>query len=265
MSKSLQADIAAVASKTIFRIGLAVLFVVGVAACSRNPLGTPLPMDLADIPKIQPQLDRLTAEERDLVLGYLKRSKGDVLPAKFADPDAPFTARTFAEAIKLQREFKAKQAVQDARMDSLQEARESAMEPLRRAFYVELLKREILTADEAAGREPRQGHALNNTPTLVTTWRLINASGDTITRASGSVTVRTVSEPDSLMGVARCYFNQTEPIPVGQTVEVRCGNPNKSASDADREFVAMPESSLELTWEPQSITLAGGKVMKATN
>ena len=165
------------ATKTVLRIGIALVLVAGVAACSRNPLATPLPLNLADIPKIQPQLDRLTAEERELVLGYLNRSKGDVLPAKFADPDAPLTARTFAEAIKLQREFNASQSVDDARMDLLRAARETGMEPLRKALSVELLKREILTADQVTGREPRQGQALNNTPTLVTTWRLRNASG----------------------------------------------------------------------------------------
>ena len=253
----------ATTATTLLRIAFALLFAVTMAACSRNPLATSLPLDVADIPKIQPQLDKLSSENRELVLAYLRRSKGDVLPAKFADPDEPLTARTFAEAIKLQREFNIKQAVVNARVDSLREARESGFEPLRKALSVELLKREILTADEVSGREPRQGQALNTTPTLVTTWRLLNASGDTITHFSGSVTVRTEADPTSLMGLARCYFNRSEPIPIGQAAEIRCGNPNTRAGDADKDFVSMPESSLLLTWEPETITLAGGKVMKA--
>ncbi len=252
-------------SLSLFRVVLLLMIVAGAPACTKNPLGTALPLNLANIPKIQPQLDRLSAEERELVLGYLKRSNGDVLPPQFADPDAPFTARTFAEAIKLQREFKAKQRVEDARADSRREDRESAMEPLRMALGVELAKREILTADEASGREARQGQALDSTPTLVTTYRLINTSGETITHAAGSITIRTQSEPASLMGVTSCYINRSEPIPIGAIVEVRCGNTRRGAGDADREFLAMPESSLLLTWEPKSITLATGKVMKSAD
>ncbi len=256
---------AAVVLKSILRISLTILIFTSVAACSRNPMGTTLPLNLADIPKIQPQLDKLTPEDRELVLGYLNRSKGDVLPAKFADPDEPLTARTFAEAIKLQREFKAKQAVNNQRMEGLREARESGMEPLRKALSVDLVKREIVTSDEATGREARQGQALNTRPVLMTTWRLINSSGDTITRASGSATVRTTSDPNSLMGIAGCYINRSEPIAIGDIIEIRCGNVNKQAGDAEKEFVNLPESSLIVTWEPQSITLASGKVMKSTD
>jgi len=225
-------------------------------------MATTLPLNLADIPKIQPQLDKLKSEDRELVLGYLKRSKGDVLPAKFADPDEPLTARTFAEAIKLQREFKARQKVQEAGAETRRDEREAGLEPMRKALGIELVKREIVSADEATGRAPQQGRALNNAPTLVTTWRLINASGDTITSAAGTVTVRTTSDPNSLMGVTSCYIDRREPIPIGQIVEVRCGGTNRHAGDAEKEFVALPESSLVITWEPRMITLANGTVMK---
>lgn len=251
--------------QSVVATALLTLTLAGLTACSRDPMTTTLPLNLADIPKIQPQLNKLKPEDRDLVLGYLKRSKGDVLPAKFADPDEPFTARTFAEAIKLQRDFKAKQKVQDQRTESMQEARESKLEPMRKALGIELAKREIVTSDQAMGREARPGQALNNTPMLVTTWRLINASGDTITRASGSVTVRTTSDPSSLMGITSCYIDHTEPIPIGQIVEVRCGGRNRQAGEAEKDFVSMPESSLVISWEPKSITLAGGTVMRADN
>src|SRR6188768_385636 len=153
---------------TVFLLAAA----LAVSACSRDPRTTRLPLDLAEIPKIQPQLDKLPAEERELVLAYLQRSKGDVLPAKFADPDAPLTARTFAEAIKLQREWKVKFAKENERIEALAEAREEAYEPLRRAISATLLKREILTADEASGRQPTPGRALNNNEVLVVTYRL---------------------------------------------------------------------------------------------
>ena len=59
---------------TFFRVVLLLVFVAGIAACSRNPLATALPLNLADIPKIQPQLDRLGAEERELVLTWEPKS-----------------------------------------------------------------------------------------------------------------------------------------------------------------------------------------------
>ena len=76
----------------------ALLIALGVYGAVRKPYGTLLPLDVSDLSGIQPQLDRLDSEERELVLGYLKRSNGDVLPAAMADPDTPFTARTFGEA-----------------------------------------------------------------------------------------------------------------------------------------------------------------------
>lgn len=244
---------------------LAALCLTGLAACSRAPYSTALPLDLADLPKIQPQLDKLPEEERELVLGYLRRSNGDVLPAKFADPDAPFTARTFAEAIKLQRDYKIKHAVEIARMEKLQAAREAALQPLRDALSIELVSREILSADELSGRQPNRGQAVHDSPTLVTTYRLRNRTYETITEASGSAVVRTSTDPTSLMGAARCWFKGIEPLSPGQATEVRCGDIARRASDADIAFVALPEAALILTWEPKLITFESGRVLKVEN
>jgi hypothetical protein len=224
-----------------------------------------LPLDLADIPKIQPQLNKLPDEDRELVLGYLRRSNGDVLPAKFADPDSPFTARTFAEAIKLQKEYKVKHAVEIARMDKLQAAREAALEPLRDALSIEIVSREIVSADQASGRQPNSGQAIHDSPTLVTTYRLRNRTYETITTASGSVVVRTKDDPKSLMGAARCWFGSVEQLSPGQATEVRCGDIRKRAGDAEKTFAALPESALILTWEPKSVAFESGRVLRSEN
>jgi hypothetical protein len=252
-------------SRFLFRAAACAAVALSLAACSRNPMGTALPLNLADIPKIQAQLDKLKPEERELVLAYLDRSKGDVLPAKFADPDAPLTARTFAEAIKLQREFNAKMAVQDAAASVRRGARADAMAPLREALDIELLRREIATADSVSGRTPRPGQAINDRPVLVTTYRLRNTTAETITRLRASVTVRTQADPRSLMGAASCYIEHSEPISGGMTAEVRCGNANHSVGSAQKEFVDMPESTLVLGWEPKYIEFATGKVLKSAD
>jgi len=236
---------------------------LALSACSRDPRTTRLPLDLADIPKIQPQLDKLPADERELVLAYLQRSKGDVLPAKFADPDNPLTARTFAEAIKLQKEWKVKHAQDNERIESLAEAREESYEPLRRAISATLLKREIMTADEASGRQPTPGRALNNNEVLVVTYRLQNHSSETINHVTGSVQVRIDSDPKSLMGVAQCWIDHREPIGGAQTAEVRCSNLNQRPGSRQKEFADMSERNLIVTWEPKTVEFATGKVLRS--
>ncbi|QJR15265.1 hypothetical protein [Usitatibacter palustris] len=243
------------------RIAFALAACFLLSSCS-DPRSTRLPLDVADIPKLQPQLDKLSAEERDLVLAYLKRSKGDVLPPKFADPDAPLTARTFKEAIKLQREWNVKFAAQEERAEARRDAADAKLEPLRKTVSITVLRREIMTADEAMGREPQQGVPLNTRKTLVVTYRLQNHVADTVTRLQGSVSIRTESDPDSLMGIASCWIDRHDPIPGSQSVEVRCGGKG-AVSDATQAFIDLPESSLIVRWEPKLIELSSGKTLRA--
>lgn len=242
---------------------MTVVTLVWMAACSGDPLATELPGSPQDIATVQSQLDQLSAEERQLVVDYLNRSKGDVLPASAADPDAPLTARTFREAIRLQREFNARHAEEAAQREAVQASREAAMQPLRQALQVELLQRDITTADQASGREPAPGEAINTKPVVITTYRLRNNGVETITQVSGSVTIRSMSDPESLLGLASCFISRTAPIEPGQWIDVRCGNLAKEAGARDEEYAAMSERDLILNWEPQSITFASGEELRA--
>jgi hypothetical protein len=243
-------------------IAIAASLIVCAAACSPDPHATRLPTDPKDVAKVQPQLNRLPPDERQLVLDYLARSQGTVLPTHLADPDAPLTAATFGEAIKLQRKYAFKHAADTATMEKVRAAREAGFQPLRKALQVELVQREILPFDQVSGRQPMPGQAINDKPVLVNTFRLRNTSAETITQAAGSVKVRAVSDPAALTTLADCYITRGEPIEAGQSVEMRCANLAVRASAADQEYVAMPGSTLVLTWEPQSITFASGTVLK---
>jgi hypothetical protein len=240
------------------RLALAALLVLVAAACS--PHDTRLPFKLADIPKVQKQLDKLPAEERQLVLDYLKRSKGDVVPEKYADPDQPFTARTFGEAIALQRAWRAKHPADAIDRAAAQAAREAAMEPMRRALGIGIARREIVLREQAGGL-PRVAGSADEKQVLVTTYWLRNASNDAITHFSGQVTVRVASDAASPIGVQRCSFNRGDELPPGESIEVRCGELGKEVTDADRMYVELPASALALTWEPRSITFASGRTM----
>lgn len=236
------------------RIALTVLLVAAAAGCSRDPRATRLPLNPQDIAKLQAPLGKLPAEERQLVLDYLARSKGSVLPPHLADPDLPLTARTFGEAITLQRDFRAKHAAELARVDALKADREAGLEPLRQALAIELVKREILTHDQASGRQPGAGQAINASPVLVTTYRLRNTSSETITQFSGSV---------SLRGLSDCFLSRDETIAPGATLELRCANLAMRAGPAEQQYVAMPADALVLRWEPRFVTFASGKMLRA--
>ena len=244
------------------RIALALLALVVVAACSRHPLATRLPTGPDEVASVQAQLDQLPARDRELVLQYVARAKGTVLPPDLADPDAPLTARTFGEAIQLQRDFNARFAAEAEAGAQRRAAREGALEPLREAVEIELVARELVAAERAGGRQRAPGRAIDNKPVLVNTFRLHNHAAETVTRVSGSVTVRAASDPASLAGLSSCYIDWDRPIAAGATAEVRSANPRARAGARSEEYVAMPEDALVLTWEPRSVAFAGGRVLQ---
>ena len=231
------------------------------ARCTHDPLETRLPIGQSDLTQIQTQLDQLNPEDRKLVLQYLARSKGDVLPAQFADPDEPLTARTFAQAIKLQKDYNAKSGAEDARRAALGAARDAQFAPLRDAVTVTIIQREILDAAQAEGASPDDRRATDGRKTLVVTYRLHNRSRETVTSVKGAVTVRSNDDPGALMGLARCWIEYADPIATGGTAQVRCANARQTAGADEQKFVSLPSSSLVVTWEPQSIEMGSGKVL----
>jgi len=66
-------------SKTAFFLLAAAL---ALSACSRDPRTTRLPLDLKDIPKIQPQLDKLPAEE--VIMHFTVQNLADMVARRAA-------------------------------------------------------------------------------------------------------------------------------------------------------------------------------------
>lgn len=236
---------------------------LGLYGALRRPYGTLLPLDVDDLSDVQPQLDRLSEEERELVLGYLKRSNGDVLPASMADPDAPFTARNFGEAIALQKKFLREQAERDAVNAQRRAERDRALAPLREALDLRLVKRELLTQDEALGIDTSGGakRADNGDRVLVVTYRLVNTSGREIVSAKGAADVHDAGDKRR----THCWIDQTDRIEPFARVEVRCGNAMRNAGPDERAFVDLPADKLRLLWEPAEITFADGSRLSAPN
>jgi hypothetical protein len=237
------------------------ILAVAVYGAMRAPYGTRLPLDVDDLSEIQPQLDRLGERERELVLGYLKRSNGDVLPASMADPDAPFTARTFGEAIELQERFLREQAGRDAIQAQQRAERDRAFGPLREALELRLSRRELLTQDEALGIANTTGakRADDGSRVLVVTYQLVNLTSRDIATAKGAVDLFDANGKRR----AHCWIDQTDRIEPFARADVRCGNAMRNADAADREFVALPADQLSLVWEPELVAFADGSTLTA--
>jgi hypothetical protein len=246
-------------TSTRLLVAAALLTALGIYGAVRKPYGTLLPMDVSDLSGIQPKLDKLGSEERELALGYLERSNGDVLPPSLADPDAPFTARTFGEAIELQRRFLREQGVRDAQTAQRRAAREQALEPLREAVGVRLVRRELLTTVQAMGLQDAASSPTGTERVLVVTYRLVNGSGRDIARTKGSVEV---IDPDGRKR-SECWFDESRPLEAFSAIEVRCGNTARSAGASERDFVALPAQDLRLTWEPAEVVFADGTRLSA--
>jgi hypothetical protein len=54
--------------------------------CGSDPRRTRLPFGTTDLSSVQDALSKLPPEERELVEDYVKRSRGDVMPAALGDP-----------------------------------------------------------------------------------------------------------------------------------------------------------------------------------
>lgn len=240
----------------------------------RDPHRTSLPFGTDDLSSVQDQLARLPEDERELVTAYVRRSRGDVLTPAMADPDVPLTARTFADAIKLQRRYLVFQAEQNAKIQARKAERDSKLEPLRAALSLRLIKREIMTADEATGRSPEPAPVypgaakqalspLNNTQVLVSTYRLRNISNTTIDSAKVSVTIRKASPRLDELGIlANCYIEHDTPLVQWDGASVRCAQLNKPATEQDRAYAAMDESQFIVDYEPRLIRFADGRELK---
>jgi hypothetical protein len=238
----------------------------GLFMVANDPYRTALPMEVDDLSPIAPQLAKLPTEDRDLVLEYLKRSNGDVLPAQFADPDNPLTARTFREAIALQKVHRVKMVAERGRMQALEAKRDARLKPLRDALGLKLVKRELLSEAEiyATPQVDEWGRAkpvvvppdARKVPVL--TYRLTNRSARAITGFKGSAEI-----PGDFLPLMECWIDETRTLAPGEYHDARCGDVSKIPSAQQVAFVTLPAAQVVLRWYPAEVRFADGDVLKA--
>ena len=240
---------------------LLVLFLmalVGLYRIGTDPYRTSLPMEVEDLSPIAPQLAKLPPEDRDLVVDYLKRSNGDVLPAQFADPDDPLTARTFAEAIELEKRHRERMKVEQARLAAFRAERDAQFKPLRDIVSARIVDRQELTEAEIYG-QPGAGQPLrdNASRSTVITYRFWNRGNRTISTLRGSVEVA----GSGLMPAASCWIDDSDPLGPLDHRDVRCRTP-RDANAADRALMQRPLAEIPLDWYPREIRFDDGQVLK---
>lgn len=245
--------------------GVAIVVAVLLGArCSSDPHRTALPFGSTDLSSVEQDLARLPADERKLVEDYVARSKGNVLPAQFADPDDPLTARTFGEAIELQRNWEARRAVDDARAAELAAQRDARMAPLRALVRARVIASEVREGDaDAASVGPGVARRAGSTnPAFITRVRVDNLGDEAIVALTGSLHAR---DREAVLRMDLCWIDlgRQGALPARGHVEFDCGNPARIASEQQRDFVRNPPGRFEVVWEPNRIQLAGGRVLEA--
>jgi len=253
---------------TLQRLAVYILLAVALGLVLKSGMSasrTRLPFGTTDLATVEPQLQRLDPEERQLVRDYVVRSGGDVLPERFADPEAPLTARTFGQAIALQRRYLAQRAVLDAELDVRRAERAAKLAPLRSVLEVQLVRRQIVPSTTLySPPQATPGAAIaalpDDKPVAVTTWRIKNVSAHTVESFRGGVHVRRAGTGFTYVGqLDECWIEHDEPIRPGSSAQIQCGQPGRDISSAQRAYVAMPARALAIEWIPKRIELAGGR------
>lgn len=253
-------------------LGKVLLILVLVAAgamlihASRDPHRTALPFGSTDLSSVQAQLARLPDDERALVEAYVKRSNGDVLPPSMADPGDPLTARTFGQAIALQRDWQARQAVDDARMAGLRQQRQARLAPLQALVRARVIKAEILTRNEyQARRDPgfhQHPYQVDTSPTFWLSVRVENLSDESVVAMTGSLHAR---DRESALTMDLCWIDlgRGSELPPRSRLEIDCGHDHRGANQQQRDFIDNPPGRFTVEWEPHHITLASGRELDA--
>jgi len=247
--------------RRLFLLAIVVVAIVMAGRYVRDPYRTPLPFGSTDLSGAQAELARLPSGERALVEAYVTRSRGDVMPARFADPDAPLTARSFGEAIALQRAWEVEMAARDAQAAKRRAARDARLAPLRAIVDARVVSAAIVTESEYRARNDpnfRRGGRGGEIPSLVTRVRVENLGEQGIVAMKGSLKAR---DSESVLPLDLCWIDlgSGQELAPGDSTEFDCGLAHRHASPEARAFVSDSTSRFQIEWEPQYVKLADGR------
>ncbi len=229
---------------------------------SRDPLRTPLPFGTTNLASVEPALQRLKTDDRALVEAYVKRSNGDVLLPSMADPDEPFTARTFAQAIALEKAWDIKRDAQQAVAAKNAAARDDAMAPLRAVIDAQVARTEILSPRDLAG-PPAPAYGVQSAlpsdkaTVFVVTVSLHNLGSKPIVGVTGALEAQ---DRDEVLPLDLCWVDvgaQNRIDPASRT-EIRCANKFHYVSAEERAFMDAPPGRFTVVWQPKTVLFEDG-------
>jgi hypothetical protein len=243
-----------------------IVLVVAAARCSRDPLRTQLPFGSTDLSSVEAQLAKLAPEDRARVEAYVTRSNGDYLPVGLGDPDMPFTARTFAEAIELERQWESRMAEEAVTQRAREAERERALAPLRAIVSAEIVSARLAHAvpaspAQARGAASEQGTPAGAPPPLRLTLRVRNLGSQAVVQLAGNLRAR---DREQALGLPLCYFEIAEhnALAAHEVREFDCVQ-QRAANAQERAFAAPTPGRFSVEWLPRELTLADGRTLKS--
>ena len=236
-------------------IATAIVLAGALTACS-DPRNTLLPQDVSKLATMQPTLEKLSVEDRQLLSGYIVR---ETIDAKFGGilggtkiPGIP-EGMTVGKAIELQRNFQADQTIEEAKQlalkDRLRAEREVAEKAMREAVTVTLVSKSLKEEGGASGM------VLDEKIEVVFGYK--NNSTKDIAGVKGRISVRDlfgdelsafqVSNDESIKSGASITWTG------GRSIRYAMGSSNK-----DMKLTELGDGKYTTQWNPQVIIFADG-------
>ncbi|MCL2074903.1 MAG: hypothetical protein FWH15_00415 [Betaproteobacteria bacterium] len=218
-----------------------------------DPHYTKLPVGTTDLTSVQEKLAKLSADERALVQAYVRRSSVTVLSPQFTDPTDSLPARTFGEAIKLQRAWGAKMAAAN-RETALGSAK---FAPLRAVVQAIAVKVEAIPHSEYQGRLSSS----DNIAIIATLVRVQNLGGDAIIALRG--TLKAVYS-ESLLSIPLCWFYESDQLAlaVPKDGDIELTFERRSSLSEGDSITNSTKGRFRVVWEPTYVKFADGHELK---
>lgn len=228
-------------------------------ACS-SPKDTPLPRELDKMDTINPAMEKLTAEEQELVAGYVMRHAiseklGGFLGGK-EGAGIP-EGMTLGKAIDEQRKFKAAAALEEAKQQALkaklQAEREAAQKQMRDAVTVTLVSKKLSIEHGYSG--------IVTDENLRVVFGYKNNTNKEIAGVKGQVSIKDLFGEE----ISGFQISNDTTMPAGQSttwtgsrsVRFSLGHNN------DRKFAELEEDKYKVVWEPEIIVFKDGTKLTA--
>lgn len=230
---------------------LAAIFVVALSGC-HNPKNTEIPERLDGLTALKTDIDKLSAEERELLAGYVLRSSLSQGLVGAGELTHVPKGTTIAQAIEQQRVFLAQQKTERERQEKLktelQQKKEQQMTQMREAVTVAVVSKKI------SPEVGRSGIVLDEKLEVDFAYR--NNTQKQITGVKGRIVILDVFG-DRLSAF---QVSNDDTIPAGQS-SVWPGSRSvryATSGNQDRKWAELSEDKYTVVWEPEMIVFSDG-------